>query len=144
MTGTGFSFTIMDTTCVRVFVWGIQPTILKHVLNYENQKEITMHQTFSWQNFNRMSKALESIGYIVLVFGPILGLSIVIFGSTMFRLVGIIIIFASFLIAMYHFCFSLMMHGIAVLKLQLDSSMRRGAKRHSDKTNVTAAGTKEL
>ncbi len=81
-----------------------------------------MEKSFSWKHFDRMSKALESIGYVVMVFGPILGIALVVFGSTMFRLVGLAIVVASFLIAMYHISFSLLMNGIHDLKKHLETS----------------------
>jgi hypothetical protein len=76
-----------------------------------------MKKSFSWRNFDRMSKAIESIGYVVLVFGPIFGISVAIFGSSMFRMMGFVIAGVSFLIAMYHFSFSLLMNGIKELLL---------------------------
>ena len=79
-----------------------------------------MDKPFSWHHFERMSKTLESLGYVVIVFGPLAGIGLLVFGSTMFKVSGILLILASFLISMYHVSFSLLMNGIRELKKMLD------------------------
>ncbi len=71
-----------------------------------------MESSFSWQNFDRMAHVLESLGYLVLIFGPITGLGMLFFGSGMISAMGIVVIVVSVLIALYHICFSLMMHAL--------------------------------
>ena len=80
-----------------------------------------MDKLFSWQNYNRMAKGLESIGYVVIVFGPLSGIFLLIFGDMMFRFIGIGVILASFLVSLYHLSFSLLMNGIRDLKMKLEA-----------------------
>lgn len=68
-----------------------------------------MEPQFSWETLDRLAKTLQSIGYIVIVFGPIVGLVMLIMGETMIRMTGLAIIFGSILIALYHLSFSLVM-----------------------------------
>jgi len=79
-----------------------------------------MEKSFSWKNFDRMSKALESLGYVVIALGPVLGVAFIIFGNTIFMFTGIVVIFASFLIALYHISFSLLMNGMRDLTKQIE------------------------
>lgn len=83
-----------------------------------------MDKSFSWENFERMAKALESLAYIVLVCGPLLGLSLIIFGELLFKMVGLAIIFASILITVYHLSFSLLMVGFQKLREEHNKSLR--------------------
>jgi hypothetical protein len=71
-----------------------------------------MSPSFSWQNFDRMSRVLESLGYMVAVFGPLIGVAILIFGSSVMRLMALVIIVASVLIALYHISFALLMDAV--------------------------------
>ena len=71
-----------------------------------------MESSFSWQNFDRMAHVLESLGYLVLIFGPLVGLGMMIFGSGMINVMGLVVMVGSILIALYHICFSLMMRAI--------------------------------
>ncbi|MBC8277453.1 MAG: hypothetical protein H8E46_04425 [FCB group bacterium] len=80
-----------------------------------------MEKQFSWKDFENMTKMLESIGYGVVIFGPLLGVALLIFGSTMIRIGGGIIILASLLIAVYHFSFSYLMHGIKEIMNKLQT-----------------------
>ncbi len=79
-----------------------------------------MEKSFSWQNFERMSKALESVGYVVAVFGPIIGIGLIIFGGSMMQLAGIGLIIASILIAMYHISFCLLMNAFKDIANQIE------------------------
>ncbi len=79
-----------------------------------------MQKLFSWQNFDRMAKALESIGYVTIALGPLLGIGIMIFGgSAVSILAGLGVIVASILIAMYHYSFALLMYSIRSLTVRL-------------------------
>ena len=60
-----------------------------------------MEQPFSWRSFDQMARALQSVGYLVIVFGPLVGLAVVILASGMMRVVGIAVIGASFFLALY-------------------------------------------
>lgn len=71
-----------------------------------------MNKKFSWNDFESMSKLLESIGYAVLVFGPLTGAALLIFGPVSLKILGVLTIIASMLIALYHFSFALLMNGI--------------------------------
>lgn len=66
-----------------------------------------------------MSHALESLGYVVMVLGPLLGIGFIVFGNTIFLITGVLIIFASFLISLYHLSFSLLMNGMRDLTRML-------------------------
>jgi hypothetical protein len=74
-----------------------------------------MSPSFSWQNFDRMARVLGSLGYVVAVFGPLLGILMLIFSSTPVRIAGLVLIVGSILIALYHISFSLLMDAIRTL-----------------------------
>lgn len=69
-------------------------------------------QPFSWTSFDRTARALQSLGYLVAVFGPLAGLGMIVFGDTVIRLAGVAVLLASFLIALYHISFSLLMSAL--------------------------------
>jgi vacuolar-type H+-ATPase subunit I/STV1 len=71
-----------------------------------------MEKSFSWQNFEKMSRALESLGYLVIVVGPIAGIVLLFAGDAMMKLLGAMVILASILIALYHISFSMLMNAI--------------------------------
>ena len=71
-----------------------------------------MNPSFSWQNFDRMARILESLGYMVAVFGPLLGIALLIFGSSQIRVLGLAVIVGSALTALYHISFSLLMDAV--------------------------------
>jgi len=71
-----------------------------------------MEKSFSWQNFEKMSRALESLGYLVIVVGPITGIILLFVGDIMMKLLGVAVILASFLITLYHISFSMLMNAI--------------------------------
>ena len=71
-----------------------------------------MEKSFSWQNFDRMAKALESLGYVVVVVGLLVGIALFIMGGWMMRMIGLGIMAAGFLIAAYHISFSMLMNAI--------------------------------
>ncbi len=100
------------------------------LVNYYRKQisEESMEKSFSWQNFDRMAKALESVGYVVAVFGPIIGIALIIFGSSMMQLGGIGLIIASVLIAMYHISFVLLMHGMKDLTDQVEEHVTNAPK----------------
>lgn len=75
-----------------------------------------MDESFSWKNFDRMAKVLESLGYIVAVFGPLVGIGMLILGDMAVKFMGIVTIVASFLVALYHISFSLLMGAIRNLR----------------------------
>jgi hypothetical protein len=85
-----------------------------------------MEQPFSWRSFDQMARALQSIGYLVVVFGPLVGLAVVIMGAGMMRVVGIGIIGASVFLAMYHMSFSLLMNAMHDMVKRLESVERTG------------------
>ena len=80
-----------------------------------------MDNPFSWQNFDRISGLLESVGYMVAVLGPIFGLGLLVFGCGLLRWIGIGVVIASVLIATYHLSFSLLMNAIRDLTKHLES-----------------------
>jgi hypothetical protein len=84
-------------------------------------EEVVMEENFSWQRFDRISKALESLGYLVAVFGPIAGIALLIFGDGIMRLMGVGVIVASALIAAYHISFSLLMNAVKDLTRHLEA-----------------------
>jgi len=78
-----------------------------------------MERRFSWQHFDQTSRALESLGYVVVFFGPVIGILLLIFGSGAFKLTGLAVILASLLVALYHFSFSLLMNSIRQIEIEL-------------------------
>lgn len=74
-----------------------------------------MDSKFNWDKFNRMSNALESLCYVVIVLGPLAGIGLIIIGDFVTKLVGVGVIFASVLISLYHLSFSLLMNGFREL-----------------------------
>ena len=79
-----------------------------------------MERRFSWQHFDQTSHALESLGYVVVVFGPIMGILLLIFGSATFKLAGLMVVLASLLITLYHFSFSMLMNSIRQIEKELN------------------------
>lgn len=75
-----------------------------------------MDESFSWKSFDRMAKVLESMGYIVAVFGPLVGIGMLVLGDLAVKFMGIVTIVASFLVALYHISFSLLMGAIRNLR----------------------------
>jgi hypothetical protein len=71
-----------------------------------------MEPQFSWESLDRLAKTLQSIGYIVIVFGPIIGLVMLVMGETVIRLSGLAVIIGSILIALYHLSFALVMSAL--------------------------------
>jgi cyanate permease len=84
-----------------------------------------MEESFSWQRFERISKALESLGYLVAVFGPLVGIALLIIGDWTMRLMGIGVIVASALVAAYHISFSLLMNAVHDLTKRIESQSRQ-------------------
>ena len=74
-----------------------------------------MSPSFTWQNFDRVARMLESLGYMVAGFGPLIGIILLIFGSPAIRLMAIAVIIGSALIALYHISFSLLMNAVRML-----------------------------
>lgn len=74
-----------------------------------------MSPSFTWQNFDRVARMLESLGYMVAGFGPLIGVILLIFGSPAIRLMAIAVIIGSALIALYHISFSLLMNAVRML-----------------------------
>lgn len=95
-----------------------------------------MERSFSWHNFNRMSHALESLGYVVIVLGPLLGIAFLIFGSVMFKLTGAAMIVASILISMYHLSFALLMNSIRDIAKKLDLGENEGAENSTESSEI--------
>jgi len=83
-----------------------------------------MEQSFSWRSFDQMARALQSVGYLVVVFGPLIGLAILVLGSGMMRVVGVAVIGASLILALYHMSFSLLMNSIHDLAKRLEDVER--------------------
>jgi len=71
-----------------------------------------MEPQFSWETLDRLAKTLQSIGYIVIVFGPLIGIVMLIMGETVIRFTGLAVIFGSILVALYHLSFSLVMTAL--------------------------------
>ena len=71
-----------------------------------------MEESFSWQRFDRIAKTLEGLGYLVAFLGPLVGIALLIVGDMVVRIVGLALIFGSFLTAAYHISFSLLMNAI--------------------------------
>ena len=71
-----------------------------------------MDQSFSWQNFDRMAHVLETLGFFVLILGPLIGLGMLIFASGYLSIIGLVVILGSVLVALYHISFSFLMHAI--------------------------------
>ncbi len=103
-----------------------------------------MEKSFSWKNFDRMAKALESVGYVVAVFGPIIGIALILFGGSMMQLAGIGLIIASVLIAMYHISFVLLMHGMKDLTAQVEEHVTNAPKHLVNAVEDLSAKVEEL
>ena len=71
-----------------------------------------MEESFSWRRFDSIARVLESFGYLAAVLGPLTGIAMLVFGSTPIRVVGLVVIGASVLIAAYHISFSLLMSAV--------------------------------
>lgn len=84
-----------------------------------------MQKHFSWVSFDRMSAALEAMGYIIAVFGPLIGIALAILGSGFVRVTGVGIVFASILIALYHVSFSLLMNAIHQLQGEINLIVKK-------------------
>jgi hypothetical protein len=82
-----------------------------------------MSPSFSWHNFDRMARILESLGYMVAIFGPLLGIALLIFGPTLVRVLGLVIIVGSVLTALYHVSFSLLMDAIRTMIKRADADV---------------------
>ena len=80
-----------------------------------------MEESFSWQRFDRISKTLEGLGYLVAFLGPLAGIALLIVGDFVVRIVGLALIFASFLTAAYHISFSLLMNAVKDIIKRLDA-----------------------
>ena len=85
-----------------------------------------MEESFSWQRFDRIAKTLEGLGYLVAFLGPLAGIALLIVGDTVVRIVGLAMIFGSFLTAAYHISFSLLMNAVRDITRRLDA--QAGAK----------------
>jgi hypothetical protein len=84
-----------------------------------------MEEPFSWDRFDRISKALQGFGYLAVIFGTVLGLALLIFGSSMVRMTGVAVLVGSILIAAYHFSFSLLMDAVHDIGRHLDTVERK-------------------
>jgi len=71
-----------------------------------------MEEPFSWKRFDSVARVLESLGYLAAVLGPLVGIAMLVLGSTPVRFMGIVVIGASVLIAAYHISFSLLMNAV--------------------------------
>jgi hypothetical protein len=83
--------------------------------------EMSMEEGFSWKRFDSIAKTLESLGYLAVVLGPLTGIAMLIIGSTPVRLMGLVVIGASVLVAAYHISFSLLMNAVHDITRQLES-----------------------
>jgi len=81
-----------------------------------------MEQPFSWQVFDKMARTLEGLGYVVVTVGPIVGIVMLITGSSVGRVTGIAIIAGSVVVGLYHFSFSLLMVAMHHILRQLEES----------------------
>ncbi|MBL0061435.1 MAG: hypothetical protein IPP40_12280 [bacterium] len=75
---------------------------------------------FSWRSFDRMSQVLQSVGYVVIVFGTIAGLLIATMGESLVRLAGIFTVALSILLGLYHVSFSMLMAAMHNMIRRLD------------------------
>lgn len=75
---------------------------------------------FSWRSYDRMSQVLQSVGYVVVVFGTIAGLVIVAMGESLMRLGGFFLIGFSILLGLYHVSFSMVMTAMHRVMRRLD------------------------
>ncbi len=71
-----------------------------------------MEPQFSWDSFDRIAKTLQSLGYVLIVFGPIIGCVLLVMGDTVIRLSGLVVIAASVFVALYHISFLLLMTAV--------------------------------
>ncbi len=74
-----------------------------------------------WRKFDRMSIVLESISYLIVIFGPLLGIAMLILGGSAIRFAGLILLLVSILFALYHYSFSLLMRAVKEISNRLDS-----------------------
>lgn len=75
---------------------------------------------FSWRSYDRMSQLLQSVGYVVVVFGTIAGLFILAMGESLMRLVGLFTVAASVLLGLYHVSFSMLMTALHNMIRRMD------------------------
>ena len=78
-----------------------------------------MDSSFSWKNYHRWADTLQSIGFVFLIIGPLVGIVLLVVGDLMLKLMGVIAIAASILICLYHMSFCLLMNAIEQIKDQL-------------------------
>jgi hypothetical protein len=83
-----------------------------------------MEDSFSWQRFDRIAKTLEGLGYLVAFLGPLVGIALLIVGDTVVRVVGLAMIFGSFLTAAYHISFSLLMNAVHDITKHIESQQK--------------------
>ena len=82
-------------------------------------------EPFSWQRFDRISRVLEGFGYLVVVFGTLVGLGMLVFGTSFLRMTGVAVLAGSVLVAAYHFSFSLLMNAVHDIGRHLDTVERK-------------------
>ncbi len=80
-----------------------------------------MEVPFSWQRFERIARILESMGYLIAVFGPLLGVGMLVLGGGVIRVAGVGVIFGSILAAAYHIGFSMLMNAVRDVTKHLDT-----------------------
>ena len=81
-----------------------------------------MTKHFSWTHLEHMCNAVESLGYVVAVLGPLAGILLVIFSESAFRLTGIIVIISSLWLALFHLAFAQLMHAFKQYHDEMESS----------------------
>ncbi|MCL4305598.1 hypothetical protein KJZ99_06765 [bacterium] len=75
---------------------------------------------FSWRSYDRMSQILQSVGYVVVVFGTIAGLFIAATSESLLRLAGVFIVAMSILLGLYHVSFSMLMTAMHNMIRRMD------------------------
>lgn len=98
---------------------------IKIVLFRDNQsfiQGILMGKQFSWKEFENVSKTLELLGTGVIILGLIVSVLMIIFGSSIIRIGGIVLIFVSLIVAVYHYSFSMLMNGIKEIMQRLEQT----------------------
>ena len=83
-----------------------------------------MDATFSWQRFDKIARVLEALGYVVALLGPLAGITMLIIGDWVTRILGLSIILGSFLVAAYHISFSLLMSAVHDITKHLEEKER--------------------
>jgi len=81
-----------------------------------------MGKQFSWKEFENVSKTLELLGTGVIILGLIVSVLMIIFGSSIIRIGGIVLIFVSLIVAVYHYSFSMLMNGIKEIMQRLEQT----------------------